>query len=126
MREILPLRQFINEEMSETRLRQRCYTVASGGDTLQQVLGLGRISDTVLKSVNQRADATCKQEHESPIETTLPCSYTFMNTTNYEAYEFIPTTTDRVGALRCTAIECIISVKMYVKSSKSKITLCLP
>lgn len=28
-------------------------------------------------SVNQRADASCKQEHESPIETTLPCSYAY-------------------------------------------------
>lgn len=86
-------------------------------------MGLGRISDTMLRSVNQRADATCKQEHESPVETTLPCSYVYEHN-ELRGVGVYPYDYRQSWCLRCTAIECIISVEMYVKSSKTKITLC--
>lgn len=83
--------------------------------------------------MNQRADATCKQEHESPIETTLPCSYAYerneLQGVGVYPRSSLPTNTDRAGTVLHVArplSECIISVKMYVKSSKTKITLCLP
>lgn len=77
--------------------------------------------------VNQRADASCKQEYESPIETTLPCSYAYerneLQGVGVYRRSSLPTTIDRVAR---PLSECIISVKMYVKSSKTEITLCLP
>lgn len=83
--------------------------------------------------MNQRADATCKQEHESPIETTLPCSYAYernelqgVGVYRTVSPRSLRPSTELVLHVARPLSECIISVKMYVKSSKTKITLCLP